>query len=493
MRNSLEWFVELMPLAGSLALVGATVSREATVVSKLRDAGAIILGKAAMGEWAQCRSRKASSSHGWSAYSGQVFGAYYPEQDPSGSSSGSAVAVSVGLAVGSLATETSGSIVNPGEKSNVVGIKPTLGLTSRSMVIPISVRQDTVGPIARTVKDAAYILSAIVGNDRYDNWTLAQPFKDKREYSKACNYLGLKGARVGVPRNGIDYFLDNTTTAIMESFTEALRIMASAGAIVIDDANFPAFDFPAFSRNASIVLDTDFVAGLSEYLSLLGTNPHDVHSLQDISRFTKSDPREEYPRRDTYVWDRELARNITNESAEAWLAYQANLVMGGEQGVLGALDRFDLDALVMPTFASFHLPAIAGLPIITVPLGFYPADTPLVMNLKGDMVSVAPNIPFGIAFIGRAWSEETLISLAYAFEQRTMVRRRVKAHITPDFELRVSKQSTMQSSRATAHLFEHDASMQQVITSHATAAGKGRMNFLREKFWSFYRSLELVS
>ena len=141
----------LMVLAGSFALLGATLSRESSVVTKLRDAGAVILGKATMGEWAQMRSRKASSSHGWSAYGGQAFGAYYPQQDPSGSSSGSAVAVAVGLAVGALATETSGSIVLPSEKNNVVGIKPTLGLTSRNMIIPISLRQDSVGPIAKSV------------------------------------------------------------------------------------------------------------------------------------------------------------------------------------------------------------------------------------------------------------------------------------------------------------------------------------------------------
>lgn len=388
-----------------------------------------------MGEWAQCRSRKASSSHGWSAYGGQVLGAYYPQQDPSGSSSGSAVAVSIGLALGSIATETSGSIVNPAERGNVVGIKPTLGLTSRDMVIPISIRQDTVGPIGRTVKDAAYMLSAIAGKDTFDNWTSTQPFEVAPDYVKACNFLGLKGARVGIPRNGIDYYLDSSTKPVMVAFEQALQTVRDAGARVIEEANFSSFDAPAFARNSSIVLDTDFVGGLANYLGSLSTNPNNIHSLSDLTRFTKADPREEHPDRDTYVWDRQLGRNLTSTSLESFMAYQANLRMGGEEGVIGALDRHKLDALIMPTFASFHLPAIAGLPIVTVPLGFYPAQTPLTMNLKRTMVSVAPNIPFGLAFVGRRWSEEKLISLAYAFEQRTMIRRKMKPYIRPTFEL----------------------------------------------------------
>ncbi len=289
---------KLIETAGSFALLGAAVSRESTVVTKLRDAGAVILGKATMGEWAQCRSRRASSSHGWSAYGGQCLGGYYPQQDPSGSSSGSAVAVSLGLALGALATETSGSIVLPAEKNNIVGIKPTLGLTSRSMVIPISMRQDSVGPVAQSVKDAAILLSAIAGKDPSDNWTSSQPFDQVPDYVKACNYSAFKGARLGVPRNGIDYFLDKDTKPIMAAFEAALDLIGNSGAEVVDKANFAQFDVPAFSRNSSIVLGTDFIAGLSAYLRELKTNPNNVKNLADIKNFTKDDPREEYPDRD---------------------------------------------------------------------------------------------------------------------------------------------------------------------------------------------------
>lgn len=421
--------------AGSFALLGAIVSEEAPVVTKLRDAGAVILGKATMGEWAQMRSSIASSSHGWSAYGGQALGAYYSQQDPSGSSSGSAVAAALGMAVGALATETSGSILLPAEKSNIIGIKPTLGLTSRSMVIPISTRQDSVGLHARTVKDAAIMLSVISGVDKNDNWTLAQPFNRVPNYASACKYQAFHGAKLGVPRNGIDYFLNNSTRAIMSAFEDALQLIAAAGATVHDNANFAAFDLPAFSRNSSLVLDVDFAAGLKDYLSKLAFNPNEIHNLQDIARFTKGDPREQWPDRDIYVWERERDRNLTATSDESRAAYQANLDMAERDGIIGALDSEKLDALIMPTFASFHLPAIAGLPVVTVPLGVFPPGTEVIFNAKGTMVNIAPGIPFGISFIGRKWSEELLIGLAYAFEQRTMSRNKIQPLIRPTFGL----------------------------------------------------------
>lgn len=297
------------------------------------------------------------------------------------------------------------------------------------------------------MKDAAYILSAIAGKDKYDNWTFEQPFEEPPDYVKACNNSGLMGARIGIPWSGIEYFLDSTTDPIVATFTDALDVLREAGATIVDHANFPAFDFPAFSRSSSIVLDTDFAAGLSDYLSLLEANPQNIHGLQDVADFSRAEPREEFPNRDTYVWDRLLTRNITSTSPEAWSAYQANLRWGGEGGVLGALDAHNLDALIMPTFTSFHLPAIAGLPVITVPLGSYPENTQLAMNAKGNLISVAPNIPFGIAFLGRKWSEESLISFAYAFEQRTMARTKVCPYIRPSFELGGEGRDNMASIR----------------------------------------------
>ena len=429
--------------AGSYALLGATVLREATVVTKLREAGAVVLGKSTMGEWAQMRSMFGGSSHGWSPYGGQPLGPYHPKQDPSGSSSGSAVAAALGLAMGALATETSGSILLPAEKSNIVGIKPTLGLTSRNMVIPISLRQDTVGLQARTVRDAAYMLSAMAGKDKDDNCTSAQPFDKAPDYAKACEYSAFQGARIGVPRNGIDYYLNNMTGSIMAAFEDALRMATSMGATVVDEANFAVFDPPAFDRNSDLVLDVDFAEGLEDYLSKLYTNPNNIHNLQDLIDFTKRDSREEWPDRDIRVWERTLDRNSASSSPDSYAAYEANVRMAEEDGIIGALDRYNLDALIMPTFASFRLPAIAGLPVITVPLGFFPANTPVEWNAKETMVNIAPGIPFGISFVGRRWSEETLIGLAYAFEQRTRVRGRVRPFVRPQFELLDLKRDTV--------------------------------------------------
>lgn len=454
--------------AGSLALLGATVSREATVIRKLRQAGAIVLGKTTMGEWAQMRSMFGSSSHGWSPLGGQTSGPYHPQQDPSGSSSGSGVAVALGLSLAALATETSGSILLPAEKSNIVGIKPTLGLTSRDMIIPISLRQDTVGPHARSVKDAAYLLSAMAGKDVADNWTNAQPFDSPPDYVKACRRSAFQGARIGVPRNGIDYYLDKSTAPIMDAFEKALRHMRGAGATVIDGADFPIFDPPAFNTNSDLVLDIDFAEGLASYLSQLTNNPNNIHSLEDLIDFTKTDPREEWPQRDIGVWERSLARNLTSSSSESYSAYESNRRMAEEDGIVGALDRYGLDALVMPTFASFRLPAIAGLPVITVPLGFFPAGTELARNSRGDLVNIAPGIPFGISFLGKKWSEETLIGLAYAFEQRTKVRERMKpVHVVSSSSSRSSSISPM---------FETSDDLSAASASAAAGPGPGSGN-----------------
>lgn len=293
---------KLNTTAGSFALLGARPAYEASIVRKLRKAGAVILGKSTMGEWAQFRSSIGSSSHGWSAYGGQAVGAYHPNQDPHGSSSGSAVAVSVGLAPIALSTETSGSIVNPAETNNLVGVKPTLGLTSRSMIIPISKRQDSVGPIAHTVKDAAYTLSIMAGKDQRDNYTLAQPFDNPPDYVKACQFSAFKGSRIGVPRNGIDYFQNPANRPIMEAFEKGLELMASAGAIVVDNTDFERFDVDAFSRNSSIVLDTDFAAGLADYLSSLSHNPNNIGNLEDLAKYTTSSAEEGFPGRDVCIF-----------------------------------------------------------------------------------------------------------------------------------------------------------------------------------------------
>ncbi|KAH7381309.1 glutamyl-tRNA amidotransferase subunit A [Phaeosphaeria sp. MPI-PUGE-AT-0046c] len=439
-KNNIATADKMNNTAGSWSLLGAKVPRDSTIANRLRKAGAIILGKTNLSQWANYRS--SNSSNGWSAYGGQTYGAYYPGQDPSGSSSGSGVASSLGLAFASLGTETDGSILSPSQMNNIVGIKPTVGLTSRSLVIPISEHQDTVGPMARTVKDAAYILQAIAGPDQFDNYTSSIPWASNASsytipnYVAACQFDALIGKRIGVPRNAIG---TRTTSSapIFDAFEAALTVLRNAGAIVVENTNYTAYAEYLNSTGEDTVLSGDFGPNLAAYLEQLYTNPRNVHTLADIANFTQTFPLEEYPSRDTAVFDASLALNFTNTSPEFWAAYQSNLYLGGPGGILGALDTYDLDAVIIPTRSASGISAIIGAPVVTVPLGAYPANTTVVTNPRGNLNATAPGIPFGISFAGKKWSEESLIGFAYAFEQRTMVRGQVKPYLVPKSELKM--------------------------------------------------------
>ncbi|KAL8969291.1 MAG: hypothetical protein Q9183_002070 [Haloplaca sp. 2 TL-2023] len=420
--------------AGSFALLGATLPRDSAIAAKLRAAGVVLLGKTNLSQWANFRSN--NSTNGWSAYGGQTFGAYFPEQDPSGSSSGSGVASSIGLALASLGTETSGSILSPSQVNNLVGIKPTVGLTSRALVIPISEHQDTVGPMARTVRDAAYLLQAIAGKDPDDNYTLAQPFDSPPDYVGACNYSSLRGKTIGIPRNLIRARANNAP--VLAAFEQAVHTIRKAGATVVDDVNITADALDQYRNGNSsiIVLEADFVTDLPKnYLSNLATNPQNVQGLEDVRNFTQDFPPEEYPDRDTGTWDEALALGFDNTSPEFWAAYQTNLRIAGPEGILGVLANYSLDALILPTDFSAGLPALVGTPVVTVPLGFYPSNTTVERNRRGTLVSDGPNFPFGLSFLGPAFSEASLIGYAYAFEQRTMARNQVQPYLVPQVEL----------------------------------------------------------
>jgi amidase len=432
-KNNIATFDLMNNTAGSYALLGAKVPRDATVAAKLRKAGAVILGKTNLSQWANFRS--SNSSNGWSAYGGQTYGAYYPGQDPSGSSSGSGVSSSLGLAVASLGTETDGSILSPSETNNIVGIKPSVGLTSRALVIPISEHQDTVGPMARTVKDAAYLLQAIAGPDMYDNYTSAIPFNGSLpDYVAACKLDALKGKRIGVPRNS---FGRRTayTAPILDAFETALTVLREAGAIIVDNTNYTAYEEYLQSDAEGIVLEVDFVANLKSYLDQLTYNPTGVQSLADVRNFTQSFGPEDFPDRNTASWDSALSWNFSNTSPQLWAYYQRNQYLGGTGGLLGALQNYSLDAVVLPTSFASGISAIIGAPVVTVPLGAKPANTTVLLNSRGDLNATGPNEPFGLSFAGKRWSEESLVGFAYAFEQRTKVREMVKPYLVPTTEL----------------------------------------------------------
>ncbi|KAH8896714.1 amidase signature enzyme [Thozetella sp. PMI_491] len=424
-KNNIATLDKMNNTAGSWALLGSQVPSDSFIAKKLRAAGAIILGKTNLSQWANYRST--NSSNGWSAYGGQVYGAYYPFQDPSGSSSGSGVSSSIGLALAALGTETSGSIVSPAQQNNLVGIKPTVGLTSRHLVIPISEHQDTVGPMARTVKDAAIILKAIAGRDPADNYTMAIPHCGKiPDYVAACDIGALKGARIGIPYN---VFNATSTPVVTAAFNAAIDLMKAEGATIVE-ANFTK---SPTSANAT-VLQVDFITNLAQYVAELTYNPHGIHSVADLRAFTQSFPLEDYPDRNTATWDAAIALGYNNTDIRFWTALQQNYQSGGPDGLLGAIERSGVDAIILPSSQSPGLASIVGAPIVTVPLGFFPADTPVTKTSRG-LVSRGPKVPFGISFMGDKFSEATLIGLAYAFEQKTLVRNKVQPYIVPNLEL----------------------------------------------------------
>lgn len=250
--------------------------------------------------------------------------------------------------------------------------------------------------MARTVKDAAYVLQAIAGKDPFDNYTLAQPFDTPPDYVAACNFSALRGKRIGIPRNVIDPTMEPDNT-VVAAFNAAVQTIKNAGATIVDNTNITAFALDQYNNGSAenIVLDADFISDLADnYLSMLTYNPENVHNLEDVRTFTQHFPQEDYPDRDTGVWDMALAIGYNNTDPRFWAAYQLNLEIAGPQGILGLLTNYSLDALILPTDFSPGLPALVGTPVVTVPLGFYPANETVVRNMRGTLVETGPNIPY---------------------------------------------------------------------------------------------------
>jgi len=273
-----------------------------------------------------------------------------------------------------------------------------VGLTSRHLVIPVSEHQDTVGPLARTVKDAAYILQAIAGIDPRDNYTSNIPGGTIPDYIAACNLSALSGSRLGIPLNVMHLFSEssNTTEPIIEAFEQAVTVLRAAGAIIIRHTNFTAAAEFLNSKLPNVILNADFVINLQDYLGSLTHNPRNITSLSDLREFTQSFPLEGYPTRDTGLWDQAL-QNWNNTDPRFWPAYQQNLYYGGDGGLLGAIERDDLDAVILPANYAPYWASTVGSPIVTVPLGSYPAGVPVVKNSWG-LVESAPNIPYVSTF-----------------------------------------------------------------------------------------------
>jgi amidase len=393
--------------AGSLALMASRPARDATVAARLREAGAVILGKANLSEWANFRSTRSSS--GWSGRGGQTRNPFVLDRTPSGSSSGSAAAVSANLVAVALGTETDGSIVSPSNACGVVGIKPTVGLTSRAGVIPISHSQDTVGPHARTVEDAALLLAAVAGPDPRDPATESA----SGGYAPDLETMGLEGMRVGLLRSSFGFH--DGSDRIAEAAADALR---ESGATVIDPVEIGATEEMRTSGVERQVMLHEFKADVNAYLAERG-DP-EVRTLADLIAFNLAHSDEELKWFGQETWlEAEACGPLTEPAYLEALESSQRL---SREGIDGVMHQHSLDALLAPTSSpawtidlvdgdrrlggSSQAAAMAGYPIVTVPAGF-----------------VHGHLPANVSFIGRAWSEPVLVRVARGFERCTQARR----------------------------------------------------------------------
>ncbi|MGH2614170.1 MAG: amidase [Thermomicrobiales bacterium] len=403
--------------AGSLALVGARPRTDAFVAARLRAAGAVLLGKSNLSEWANFRSLRSSS--GWSGRGGQCLNPYALDVTPSGSSSGSAAAVAANLAVAALGTETDGSILSPAAANGIVGLKPTVGLTSRSGVIPIAHSQDTVGPMTRTVADAAVVLEAIAGFDPHDPATAGASERPPR-YTTFLDPDGLRGARIGIPRE-VYWGYSPPADAVAEA---AIAVMRELGAEIVDPADIPtahqlASGWPPSDDGALTVLLYEFKADLNAYLAGLEA-PTGVGTLAELIAYNEQNAEREMPFFGQELFVMAEANGPLTEP-DYLAALEQNRRLSRQEGIDAVLNAHKLDALLMPTSSppakidlvnggrslggSSRPAALAGYPAITVPAGF------------------AFGLPVGITFMGAAFAEPTLLKLAYAFECATSARK----------------------------------------------------------------------
>jgi amidase len=409
-KDNIDTADKMMTTAGSLALIGSKPAKDSFVAKKLRAAGAVILAKTNLSEWANIRSGHSTS--GWSGRGGLTKNPYALDRNPCGSSSGTGAGISANFAVAGIGTETDGSIVCPSSSNGLAGIKPTVGLVSRGGIIPISHSQDGAGPMCRTVRDAAILLGALTGVDPDDSATAASAGKSQTDYAQFCDPNGLKGARIGVARK---YFgFSDAVDALME---QSLDVMKKQGATLVDPADIETLG--KFDDTELLVFMYELKADLNAYLARFGPDAP-VRTLKDIIEFNDRNRQKEMPYFGQDLFLKAETKGPLTEK-EYTDALAKNHQLARIEGIDAVMDRNHLDALVAPTGGpawltdlingdhvaggSSNAAAVAGYPNINVTAGF----------ISG--------LPVGISFFGRAWSEPTLIKLAYSFEQATKARQ----------------------------------------------------------------------
>ena len=409
-KDNIDTADKMMTTAGSLALVGSKPPKDSVVAQKLREAGAVIIGKTNLSEWANIRSRHSTS--GWSGRGGLTKNPYALDRNPCGSSSGSGAAASANFCAAAIGTETDGSIVCPSSANGLVGIKPTVGLVSRSGIVPISHSQDGAGPMCRTVRDAAIVLGALTGVDAEDSATADSRGKSNTDYTQFLKADGLHGARIGVVRKSFGFM--DAVDKVMEAGLEAMK---KEGAILVDPVEIETAG--KWSDTEMTVFMYELKADLNAYLARPGFNPP-VKSLKDIIEFNERNHEKEMPYFGQDFFLKAEAKGPL-DSREYIEALEKNHQLARKEGIDATMEKHNLDALVGPTGGPAWLTdlvdgdhfgggssgaaAVAGYPNVTVPAGF------------------VFGMPVGISFFGKAWSESVLIRLAYAFEEATKVRK----------------------------------------------------------------------
>ncbi len=394
LKDNIDTGDKMHTSAGSLALEDHYALCDAKIVKNLRRAGAVILGKANMTEWANFMSE--NMTNGYSSRGGQVKNPY-GEFDVGGSSSGSASAIASNLAAGAIGTETSGSIINPAAQNSLVGIKPTVGMTSRTGIIPIAHTQDVPGPLARTVADAVALFSGIVGVDDEDIvTTLAEPFENY-DWHKHLKTDGLQGVKLGVARG----LFKEITAEQARLFEKALTVLRDSGAEIIDEVDLGVHEEDV----GFAVLLYEFKADLNAYLAK--SNPNQpIRSLADVIAFNRAHEDKALKYGQSLLEQaNEISGTLTEK--EYLQALERNRFLAAEQGMKNTLETIGVDVLVLPHYFGCNIGAAAGFPSVTVPFGY---------NQTGE--------PFGVTFAGQAFSEPTLIEYAYAFEQKVKGRRK---------------------------------------------------------------------